>query len=45
MFFVIVCKGVYIFKNCVLMLFYVNIGVYVGEGIMVDIWVIVGFCV
>lgn len=27
------------------MLLFVNFGVYVDEGMMVDIWVIVGFCV
>lgn len=42
---VIVCRGMYFGKDVVLMLSFINIGVYVGEGIMVDIWVIVGFCV
>lgn len=37
-------QGAFIVRNIVLMSFYVNIGVYVDEGIMVDIWAIVGFC-
>ncbi|MBD4920677.1 2,3,4,5-tetrahydropyridine-2,6-dicarboxylate N-succinyltransferase, partial [Xanthomonas citri pv. citri] len=41
---VIVCCGMYFGKDVVLMLSFINIGVYVGEGIMVDIWVTVGLC-
>lgn len=42
---VVVCMGIFVGKNVVVMFFYVNIGVFVDEGIMVDIWVIVGLCV
>lgn len=42
---VVVCKLVFIVFGVVLMLLFVNFGVYVDEGMMVDIWVIVGFCV
>jgi 2,3,4,5-tetrahydropyridine-2,6-dicarboxylate N-succinyltransferase len=37
-------KGAYIAPNVVLMPSYVNIGVYVGSGSMVDTWVTVGSC-
>lgn len=43
--FCVVCWGFFIVLGVVLMLFYVNFGVYVDEGMMVDIWVMVGFCV
>lgn len=43
--YVIVCYGVYLEEGVIMMFSYVNFGVWVGSGFMVDIWVIVGFCV
>lgn len=43
-FYVIVCYGVFFEVGVIMMFSYVNIGVWVGSGIMVDIWVMVGFC-
>lgn len=41
-----VCCGVYVVKGMIIMLLvYVNIGVFIDEGMMVDSYVLVGLCV
>ncbi|OGV44520.1 MAG: 2,3,4,5-tetrahydropyridine-2,6-dicarboxylate N-succinyltransferase [Legionellales bacterium RIFCSPHIGHO2_12_FULL_42_9] len=37
-------RGAFIGKNVILMPSYVNIGAYIGEGVMVDTWATVGSC-